>query len=168
MTWMTYVFVDPICLLKCALFLKVADRNSKEKATSAVYSSDLKRAVETAKIIARSCGVPEAIKDPDLRERHLGELQGLTSDEVAKLKGNIRPEFSSSRTDQEIPFDFVRYFQGGGESFDQLYQRCISALQRIGMRHMGERVIVVSGYSWQSTEGASSELLQQQLYWGRY
>ncbi|KAK3025239.1 hypothetical protein RJ639_044587 [Escallonia herrerae] len=54
----------------------VADRISKEKATSAVYSSDLKRAVETAKIIASNCGVPEVIKDPDLREDILENCRG--------------------------------------------------------------------------------------------
>lgn len=36
--------------------LKVADRLSREPNISVVYSSDLKRAFETAQIIATSCG----------------------------------------------------------------------------------------------------------------
>lgn len=31
----------------------------------------------------------------------------------------------------------VLYVQGGGESLDQLYRRCTSALQRIARKHIG-------------------------------
>ncbi|KAF8377510.1 hypothetical protein HHK36_030892 [Tetracentron sinense] len=114
----------------------VADRLSKESKISAVYSSDLKRALETAQIIASSCGVPEVIQDPELRERHLGDLQGLVIAEASKLKSKAYQVFISPRRDQEIP--------GGGESRDQLHLRCTSSLQRIGSKHKGERVIVVT------------------------
>lgn len=36
--------------------MKVANRLSKEHKISAVYSSDLKRALKTAEVIASSCG----------------------------------------------------------------------------------------------------------------
>ncbi|XP_059638235.1 phosphoglycerate mutase-like protein 4 [Cornus florida] len=116
--------------------VKVADRLSKETTISAVYSSDLKRAHETACIIASKCGVPEVVQDPDLRERHLGDLQGFVLKEAAEIKPNAFEACISFRTDQEIP--------GGGESLDQLYQRGTSSLQRIGMKHIGERVVVVT------------------------
>lgn len=41
--------------------LKVADLLSKEIKVSAVYSSDLKRAFETAQIIATTCGGLEVL-----------------------------------------------------------------------------------------------------------
>ncbi|XP_059642478.1 phosphoglycerate mutase-like protein 4 isoform X2 [Cornus florida] len=94
------------------------------------------RALETAEIIARSCGGLEVIQDLDLRERHLGDLQGVVFHETAKVNPKAYQAFSSRRTDQEIP--------GGGESFDQLYQRCTSSLQKIGRKHKGERVVVVT------------------------
>ncbi|XVF17729.1 hypothetical protein REPUB_Repub10bG0148700 [Reevesia pubescens] len=114
----------------------VADRLSKEPKISAVYSSDLKRALVTAETIAARCGGLGVITDQDLRERNLGDLQGLVYREAAKLSSKSFKAFSSHRTDQDIP--------GGGESLDQLYNRSTSALQRIGRKHKGERVVVVS------------------------
>ncbi|RAL47586.1 hypothetical protein DM860_011324 [Cuscuta australis] len=116
----------------------VADRLSREPKISAVYSSDLKRALETAETIAQSCGGLEVAKDPGLRERHLGEIQGLLYSEVSKSKTNAKAyrAMVSHRDDAEIP--------GGGESLDQLRQRCASSLKRIAKSHRGERVVVVS------------------------
>ncbi|XP_057501660.1 phosphoglycerate mutase-like protein 4 isoform X2 [Actinidia eriantha] len=114
----------------------VAQRLSREPKVSVVYSSDLKRAVDTAEAIARSCGGLQVIKDTDLRERHLGDLQGLVHHEAVKLCPKAYRALSSRRTNQEIP--------GGGESLDQLYDRCTSALERISGKHKGERVVVVT------------------------
>ncbi|GFP96942.1 phosphoglycerate mutase-like protein 4 [Phtheirospermum japonicum] len=99
----------------------VAERLSKEPKISAVYSSDLKRAFYTAEIIANSCGVLEVTKDPDLRERHLGDLQGVVFQELAKVNPKAHKAFVSNRDDQEIPL-----------------------WQRIALKHRGERVVVVS------------------------
>ncbi|KAE7999581.1 hypothetical protein FH972_003992 [Carpinus fangiana] len=114
----------------------VADRLSREPNISVVYSSDLKRALDTAQIIATSCCGLEVIKEPDLRERHLGDLQGLVLREAAKISSKAYKAFLNHKTDQELP--------GGGESLDQLYERCTSSLERIGRKHKGERVVVVT------------------------
>lgn len=114
----------------------VANRLAKEPPISAVYSSDLKRALETAQIIATTCGNLEVIKDPDLRERNLGDLQGLVYREAVITNPEASEALRSHRSDQTIP--------GGGESLDQLYQRCTSSLQKIGNKHRGQRVVVVT------------------------
>ncbi|GLT76203.1 hypothetical protein SLA2020_478760 [Shorea laevis] len=114
----------------------VADRLSREPKISAIYSSDLKRASETAEIIAARCGELEVIKDPELRERHLGDLQGLVLREAANVSPKAHKAFMSHRTDEDIP--------GGGESLDKLYDRCTSVLQRIGRKHIGGQVVVVT------------------------
>lgn len=116
--------------------IAVAGRLSKGPKCAVIYSSDLKRAAETAQIIANSCNLPEVVLDPSLRERHLGDLQGLTLRDAAKTKPQAYKSFLSTKTDQEIP--------GGGESLDQFFDRCISSLERIARKHKGERVIVVS------------------------
>src|SRR5690348_10772063 len=50
---------------------------------AALYSSDLGRAVATARCISRCCGQDVRV-DVGLRERHMGVLQGLTSVEIAE------------------------------------------------------------------------------------
>ncbi|KAF8116356.1 hypothetical protein N665_0019s0036 [Sinapis alba] len=78
----------------------------------------------------------KVLTDHDLRERHLGDMQSLVYQEASKLRPEAFKAFSSNRTDIDIP--------GGGESLDKLYDRCTSALQRIGDKHQGERVVVVT------------------------
>ncbi|KVH92574.1 Histidine phosphatase superfamily, clade-1 [Cynara cardunculus var. scolymus] len=85
----------------------VAERLSGESNISAIYSSDLKRALETAQTIASRCGGLEVIQDPNLRERHLGDLQGLVYSEAPKIKTKAYEALQSHRKDVEIP--------GGGE-----------------------------------------------------
>ncbi|KAK6287919.1 hypothetical protein POUND7_014098 [Theobroma cacao] len=134
------------------LAVKLADRLSREPNISAINSSDLKRALETAETIAASCGKLQVIKDPELRERHVGDVQGLLFREAAKVSPEAYRAFSSHSTDRVIPFASRHNLtvaakcqsMGGGESLDQLYHRATSSLQRIGQKHTGERVVVVS------------------------
>ncbi|ERM97352.1 phosphoglycerate mutase-like protein 4 isoform X2 [Amborella trichopoda] len=116
--------------------IAVAERLSKESEIAAVYSSDLKRAFDTAKIIAEKCKLAEVILDPMFRERHLGDLQGVVWREAAKINPKAYQALVSSKTDQEIP--------GGGESLDQLFKRCTSCLERLSNEHKGKRVVVVT------------------------
>ncbi|KAL6856288.1 hypothetical protein ACP4OV_019090 [Aristida adscensionis] len=113
----------------------VARRLSKEAKPAAVYSSDLKRAAETARTIAAACDVPNLVLDQALRERHMGDLHGLKWAD-ADTHPEAYKAYSSKERNQEIP--------GGGESLDQLSERCVSYLNEIAQRHQGERVIVVS------------------------
>ncbi|KAI9113650.1 hypothetical protein K1719_015577 [Acacia pycnantha] len=112
--------------------IAVAESVSREK-VSLVYSSDLKRAYETAEIIARKCGLEVIAMHPGLKERHLGVLQGMSRREASKTNPTA---YEAMDRGQEIP--------GGGESVDQLFERCTSALQEIGMKHLGKRVAVIT------------------------
>ncbi|XP_030466895.1 phosphoglycerate mutase-like protein 4 isoform X2 [Syzygium oleosum] len=114
----------------------VGERLSREGKISAIYSSDLKRALETANLIATACGGLEVIQDPGLREINLGELQGLHPRAAARVCPEAYKVLRSQRTDREIP--------GGGESIDQVYQRSTTCLRNISMKHKGERVVVVT------------------------
>ncbi|KAK8471518.1 hypothetical protein PHAVU_003G246200 [Phaseolus vulgaris] len=130
----------------------VANRLSSEPNISAIYSSDQQRAFETAQKIAVKCGGLKVVKDLDLRERHMGDLQGLIYRDLSKTNP-IAYEALMSKDDRELP--------GGGESFTQVFERCKSALLRIGRKHKGERVVVVTHgacietlYKWANAKGS--------------
>jgi len=52
----------------------------------------------------------QVIADQDLRERHLGDLQGLVYHDLAKLNPKASEAFRSPRSDQEIPVCIVPLF----------------------------------------------------------
>ncbi|CAF1878961.1 BnaC02g02760D [Brassica napus] len=114
----------------------IAERLGKEERPIAIYSSDLKRAKDTALKIAETCFCSKVTEVPELKERHVGSLQGLYWKEGAEKEPEAYSAFFSSQNDLEIP--------GGGESFDQLCERSMNALERIAKKHKGERVIVVT------------------------
>jgi len=89
----------------------------------AVYSSDLKRAHETAVIVAEPHGVPVVV-DPDLREIDIGEWSGLT-----------RAEIDERFPDGKRP---------GGETREQHQERVLRAVERLARDHPGERILLVS------------------------
>src|SRR5712671_5870809 len=78
-------------------------------AISALYSSDLGRAGQTAELIAARTG--QQIRfDARLRERHLGIFQGRTWAEVQRLFPEDIARFLSNEVDYVVP---------EGESFSQ-------------------------------------------------
>jgi broad specificity phosphatase PhoE len=99
---------------------------------SAVYSSDLIRAHETARIVADRLGL-EVTVIPDLREIDVGAWSGLTRDEIA----------------HHFPEGYRRWIEDGeighdGETPEQLADRVVAAVERIAASHPGECVLVVS------------------------
>ncbi|ONM03696.1 Metal-independent phosphoserine phosphatase [Zea mays] len=78
----------------------------------------------------------QVVFDPALRERHIGDLQGMTLQDAATERPEAYKAFMSHKRNQQVP--------GGGESLDQLSERCVSFLYDIVGKHKGERVILVS------------------------
>jgi broad specificity phosphatase PhoE len=89
----------------------------------AVYSSDLRRAHETAEIVGAPHGVPIVI-DSDLREIDIGSWSGLTRAEIDERFPN------SERPD--------------GETREQHSARVLAAVERIARANLGRRVLVVT------------------------
>ncbi|XP_062203131.1 phosphoglycerate mutase-like protein 4 isoform X1 [Phragmites australis] len=123
----------------------VARRLSREAKPAAIYSSDLKRAVETAEIIAKACGVSNLVLNEALRERHMGYLQGLKWDDAVNKNPDVFKGFDIFKiTKGSDPDSRNQEIPGGGESLNQLTERCVSYLNKIAREHIGERVVVVS------------------------
>ena len=111
----------------------LGERLARETFT-ALYSSDLGRAVQTAQMIAAATG-HKIVKDPRLRERHLGIFQGLNGDE---LREKYPEEYRLHRTVGPS------YVIPGGESVQQQVTRNVGYLNEIAEKHLGETIVVVT------------------------
>ncbi|HYY56957.1 MAG TPA: histidine phosphatase family protein [Pyrinomonadaceae bacterium] len=101
---------------------------------SAIYSSDLPRAVDTATPLARLAGL-EIQRTEAFRERSVGVMEGLTFEEAAEQ----HPEQYAAL----IRRDFEHVLLGG-ESYRQMLDRASRELDRAIERHSGGRIIVFS------------------------
>jgi 2,3-bisphosphoglycerate-dependent phosphoglycerate mutase len=98
------------------------------------YSSDLKRAFETAEAISQLVDLkPEST--PGLREIFLGEWEGLRTDEIAK-----RFPDAWARWGEEADWDLVP----GGEGAARFEARVMATLDEILDRHSHGDVLVVT------------------------
>ena len=98
----------------------------------AVYSSDLRRAAETAAEVARAQGI-EPVRYPELREVDVGSWSGLTRAEA----------------EARFPEGFARWREGypgwdDGESYEAMTDRVLGTIHGIATAHRDGRVLVVS------------------------
>ena len=113
--------------------LSVAKRLGEER-FEALYSSDLPRAMETAREISRTNGM-KILADSRLREWKLGILEGLSSEDAA-----VRYPVAYAAFRTEIP----DYVVPDGESSRQRYERAVTCISDLALRHPGECIAVVS------------------------
>ena len=98
----------------------------------AVYSSDLSRAHETARMLA---GDAEVIRLATLRERHHGIFQGITASEALQRYPEHYARYKSRDPDHDLET---------GESLTQFARRIDDALGELIMRHSGETFAIVT------------------------
>jgi probable phosphoglycerate mutase len=102
---------------------------------SAVYSSDLGRAHQTAQSIAEVTGVA-VVPEEGLRERSFGIFEGKTFDEIQETWPDHAHNWRKRIPEWEPP--------EGGESLIQLRERVTRTLQALAARHPGELIVVVA------------------------
>jgi len=112
---------------------RLGERLSRQNIT-ALYSSPLSRAVETARIIAAGCGL-ETITRNGLREIDHGRWEGLKREDVEARFG---AEYAAWEAD---PFTFA---PEGGESGVAVLARALPEIRAIVTAHPGGQVLVVS------------------------
>lgn len=100
----------------------------------ALYTSDLRRASETAAIIASHLGITP-VEDASLRERAVGIWQGLTRDEIAAWYPQEYAELQADPEHYRIP---------DGESRHEVRLRANAAVQHIMQHETSEVVGIVS------------------------
>ena len=100
----------------------------------AIYSSDLERALHTANAVANTLSLAVQTT-PQLRERNVGQLQGLLLSEAPVLL----PEIWQSHIARELDHDL-----GGGESIRAFHQRMQGVLELFLRQHRGQSILAVS------------------------
>ena len=106
----------------------------REQGVSAIYSSPLRRAYQTAEAIARYHGLDVVVEDA-LKEFDAGDMNGLKIDEVYRDHGDFFNRWMEGEPDLKMP---------GGESVNELKRRAWPLIERILRKHRGETVIAVS------------------------
>jgi probable phosphoglycerate mutase len=106
----------------------------KSESITVIYSSDLARAMETAKPLAYMTGLP-VNGTSAFRERDVGVMEGLTFEDAAQQ----HPEQYAALLRRD--FEYVLM---GGESYRQLLDRARQKLDDIIAEHRGGRIAVFS------------------------
>jgi probable phosphoglycerate mutase len=102
---------------------------------SAVYSSDLGRAHDTARSIGTALGIP-VVPEQGLRERHFGMFEGRTFDEIHATWPDHAQNWRRRIPEWQPP--------EGGESLLQLRERVTRTVHSLAARHPGEQIVVVA------------------------
>ena len=109
-------------------------RTLKSESITAIYSSDLARAMETAKPLANMTGLP-VNGTSAFRERSVGVMEGLTFEDAAQQ----HPEQYAALLRRDF-----EYVLTGGESYRQLLDRARQKLDEVIEEHRGGRIAVFS------------------------
>jgi broad specificity phosphatase PhoE len=110
-----------------------ARRVAEEWKPVAVYSSPLRRAVQTAQPIAAMLGM-EVRTNPGFNDMNFGQWQGLSPQEVTQRW----PELASTWLQAPHLVTFP-----DGETLDEVKERSTAALRRVMERHPEETIAIV-------------------------
>lgn len=100
----------------------------------AVYSSDLRRARETAEAVACKLGLEVEVR-PALREIHFGEWEGLTWNQIAERHPRLASQWMKRFPLQPIP---------GGEPLREFKKRIAAAVSDIAAANRGHCALIVT------------------------
>ncbi len=105
-----------------------------DQPVGAIYSSDLARAHETARCIARALGL--AVRtDARLRERGFGDYEGKTFGELEQRFPEQTARWRARDPGWAPP---------GGETLVTLHERILAATNELARRHLGEQIVMVA------------------------
>ena len=113
---------------------EAASRELKEHAFAAVYASPLRRALETAAVIAAAHGL-EVETDPAFKELHFGRWEGLTLDEARAHDQALYARWADTPHLVTPP---------EGESLAEARRRVLEGLERLRAGHKDETVCLVA------------------------
>src|SRR3954471_21109636 len=101
----------------------------------AVYASPLRRARDTARVVADAAGIEQVLDMPGLVNLDYGVWEGLTSDEAAARDAEAYAAYTAYAPDAACP---------GGEALEVASARTLAALHMLALLHPGGTVAAVS------------------------
>jgi probable phosphoglycerate mutase len=105
---------------------------------TALYSSPLRRTMETAQAVSRLVGLPVAPQE-GLKELHLGQLEGVTGQEMRQGWPQVYQAWRDDPAAVVMP---------GGESLVQLQDRAWQVVSRLEQAHGEEEVLVLVSHNF--------------------
>jgi broad specificity phosphatase PhoE len=109
-----------------------------QESVHAIYSSDLKRAQQTAHLISRPHNLPVRIEQ-EIRELDHGDLEGLTFNEIKNGYPDFLQRWRAEPAEIQVP---------GGERLIDVAERAWRGLNRIVERHPEAKKIVVVSHNF--------------------
>lgn len=100
----------------------------------AIYASPRKRALQSARILARQSNV-EPLVDERLSEMDFGRLEGMRYDVAQREYPELYARWMQQPTEVAFP---------GGESFGMMRKRVVAAFAEMRARHRGAMLAIVS------------------------
>lgn len=112
---------------------KLRNRLAKEK-IDAIYSSDLKRAMSSAEVVAAGHDA-EIVTCPELREINYGDCESLTFGEIKERYPELSELINKLSPDLSFP---------GGESWSGFIARTLKFMERLKQHKPEQRIMIVA------------------------
>jgi probable phosphoglycerate mutase len=109
-----------------------------EERIDALYSSDLRRAMQTAQGVAGPRGMALAI-EPALRERCYGALEGLLYEDIGERYPEAYAMWRARDPDARFPAGERR-----AETLREFFQRAVNAVTNLAARHPHGKIAIVT------------------------
>jgi len=106
----------------------------KDSPIDFIYSSNLKRAYETASVVAKNHNINVEIEDA-FREMDQGDLEGLPFERIRDTHSELLQSWRADPANFRIP---------NGETLQEVQDRAYNALKNIYFNHSGKTVLIVS------------------------
>ncbi len=100
----------------------------------ALYTSPMKRAIETAEIIGSVIGKEYKIMD-ELREMKLGQWEGMSESEIAQLYPKKWELWLTRPAELILP---------DRETLDEILRRSLNGIKKIIDNHLGQNIVIVT------------------------
>lgn len=116
-----------------ALAARLAGRDSDP--VGRLICSPLRRARQTAEIVAQLLALPIAAERDDLRELNVGDLDGRSDEQSWRIYGGVLAAWRAGELDMRFP---------GGESCVELHRRVSAAIAAVTGPADGEATVIVA------------------------